>query len=283
MQQTRISDLAYERLGRLIQSECGIAFPAAKRPMVEVRLTRRARALNLPSLEAYCAYLHSKEGCQKETPHLVDAVTTHKTAFFREPSHFDYLLDHALPDLVRTAQAGLRRPLLVWSAACSTGEEPFTLAMVLSEFAASLHPRPFRFAIEASDISVGTLSTARKAIYKIDDIAAVPKPLREKYLLRSKHPGRDQVRIAPELRHKVTFRQINLMASDYGFPDPPDVIFCRNVMIYFNREVQYQLVLRLARTLRPGGYLIMGHAESLAGFDLPLRQVKPTVHRRMDG
>jgi len=278
-----MSERDFQRLCRLIESECGIAFPASKRTMVEVRLNKRARMLGLPDLGAYCAYLETSEGRSKETPLLVDVVTTHKTAFFREPSHFDYLTRHAVPDLIRREQAGIRRPLLVWSSACSSGEEPYTVAMVLSEYASAVAPRPFRFQVEASDISTGTLATARAGIYSGDDVQAIPKPLRLKYLLRSREPHRNLVRICPELRALVTFRQINLMDPSYGLTDLPDIIFCRNVMIYFDRATQYGLLQRLCANLRPGGYLMMGHAESLAGFDLPLQQLEPTVHRKIDG
>jgi len=277
-----ISERDYRRLSDLIRSESGIEFSPAKRTMIETRLGKRARALHMPSLSAYCDYVTSREGRREEWPRLIDAVTTHKTDFFREPAHFDYLVDHAVPELTRVSGAGLRRPLLVWSSACSTGEEPYTLAMVLTEYARSVPSAAFRFQIEATDISQGVLETALAAVYQEAAVEPVPEALRRRYLLRSRQRDRQQVRIAPEIRARVAFRPLNLMDANYGFADPLDIVFCRNVMIYFERQVQHQVLLRIAATLRKDGYLVMGHSESLNGLDLPLSQVAPTVYRRMD-
>ena len=264
----------------LIQSECGIVVAANKYPMIETRLRRRVRALGLVSLADYCEYLRSAEGKLLESPHLVDAVTTHKTDFFREPTHFDFLVGSAVPELAREYGSGTARPLLAWSSACSTGEEPYTLAMALSQYSAADERRRFRFSIQATDVSTGVLETARAAIYPETAVAPIPESLRRLYLLRSKERGRALVRIHPEIRAAVSFRQLNLMDSDYGFREPLDAVFCRNVMIYFDRPTQERILRKIVATLRPGGYLFMGHAESLAGFELPLRQVVPTVHRR---
>ena len=278
-----ISERDYRRLSGLIRSEWGIDFPPAKRIMIETRLGKRARALGMPSIADYCDYLHSPEGKLQEGPHLIDAVTTHKTDFFREPSHFDYLVQRVAPDLAKQCGAGIRRPLAVWSSACSTGEEPYTIAMVLSDYARSLEPQKYRFNIEATDISPLVLKTGQEGIYPEEAIGPVPDRLRREYLLRSKDRHRAKVRIVPELRSRVCFRELNLLASDYGFPEPLDVVLCRNVMIYFDRRAQQQVLSRIIQTLREDGYLMMGHAESLSGLDLPLVQVTPTVYRRRDG
>jgi len=277
-----ITEREYRRLTEIIRSETGIVFPQAKWTMIETRLGRRARALGVADLSAYCQHLESPEGKRSETPYLVDAVTTHKTDFFREPAHFDYLAGQVVEELARHEGAGIRRPLLVWSAACSTGEEPYSVAMVLAGYAASVAPRPYRFRVEASDVSAVVLETARRAVYPESLIAPVPEPLRRRYILRSKDRGQAIVRIAPEIRACVFYRLLNLMDRDYGFREPLDVVFCRNVMIYFDREAQQQILSRIVDTLRPGGYLIMGHAESLTGVSLPLVQVTPTIYRRCD-
>jgi chemotaxis protein methyltransferase CheR len=282
----RISAHEYQRLAHLIRLECGIDFPPAKRDMVESRLARRARALGIESLSAYCEHLHTSEGRREEVGRLIDEVTTHKTDFFREPAHFDYLVDRIVPELMR-AGIGLRRPLRVWSAASSTGEEPYTLAMVLLDYGASLaspeagFQPTFRFSIEATDVSQGVLEKARHAVYPSSAVAPVPAAFRRKYLLRSKDRQRSLVRIAPEVRSRVEFRPLNLMDSDYGFSGLLDVIFCRNVMIYFDRATQRQILLKILSALPEGGYLIMGHSESLNGLDLPVHQAAPTVYRRL--
>lgn len=269
-----MTDREYRAVCTLIESECGIVFAAGKRTMVEGRLRRRARVLGIESLSTYCQYLLSPEGTLNERPYLVDAVTTHKTDFFREPAHFDYLKAYAVPELIRTTGAGHRRPLLVWSSACSTGEEPYTIAMVLSEQSESL-----QFRVLGSDISLAVLETARVAVYPEEVARPLPREF-HRYLLRSRDRSRSTVRIAPEIRTAVQFQQVNLMDTSYGFEQPFDIVFCRNVMIYFDRSTQAQVLTRIANVLRPGGYLFMGHSESLCGLDLPLSQVAATVYRR---
>ena len=278
-----ISDRDFRLIRSMIEAECGLALAPAKRIMLETRLRRRARALGMGSLAAYCLHVQTPAGRRQEWPNLVDAVTTHKTDFFREPAHFDYLTSHAVPELARVDSAGTRRPLLAWSAACSTGEEPYTLAMTLGGYADSLGPRSFRFRIWASDISAAVLETARRGVYPEAAVAPAPAVLRRRYLLRSRDRQQGLVRMTPEIRAAVEFRQLNLMNEDYGFADPLDLVFCRNVMIYFDRPTQQKVVGRIGRTLRRGGYLFMGHSESLNGLDLPFAQVAPSVYRRMDG
>jgi len=205
-------------------------------------------------------------------------VTTNKTDFFREPQHFDYLLNTAIPHLMHTSGAGLRRSLMLWSAACSSGEEPYTLAMVLEEFASRVSG--FSYLILATDISTRMVEAARRAIYPEERIAPVPMELRRKYLLRSRDPERQEVRIVPRLRERVKFRRLNFLDDDFGFREKMDIIFCRNVLIYFDKPTQHKVVDHLCRHLAPGGYLFTGHSETLSGMDLPLDQVANTVSRR---
>ncbi|MBS1858547.1 MAG: protein-glutamate O-methyltransferase CheR [Acidobacteria bacterium] len=272
-----IAERDFRELCALIQAECGIVFTANKRTMVESRLQRRARALGLGSLADYCGYLRGRGGRERETPHLVDAVTTHKTDFYREPLHFECLARQVLPDLVASG-AGTRRPLEAWSAACSTGEEPYTMAMAMYEFGRGAD-QPLRCRVTGSDISLPVLDTARMGVYREEAIAPLPKDFR-RYLLRSRDRSRGLVRIAPEIRAMVGFRQVNLMDSGYGFAERLDLVFCRNVMIYFTRSTQAAVLGRISATLRAGGYLFLGHSESLCGLDLPLTQVSATVYRR---
>ena len=206
-------------------------------------------------------------------------MTTNKTDFFREPRHFDFLSATALPEFL--ASHADRRPLLVWSAACSTGEEPYTLAMVLSEFALT-HPG-FSFRILATDISSVVLKKAQLAIYSTDAVRPVPQALKIKYFMRGRERSIERVRIAPEIRRLVEFRRLNFMDSDYRIGEKFDVIFCRNVIIYFDRQTQQCILERIAQRLRPKGHLFMGHAETLHELDLPLVPIAPALYRRIDG
>ncbi len=279
----QISDRDLRRLTDLIGSQCGMMMAPAKRIMLETRLRKRVRTLGLKSFAAYCDYIHTAEGRSQEWPNLIDAVTTHKTDFFREPAHFDFLMEQALPELSRSRGIGTRRPLLVWSAACSTGEEPYTLAMVVSKYAESRGPDRYHFRIEATDISGAVIETAQTAVYPAAAVEPVPRELCRKHVLQSRDRSRGMVRMSPEIRSRVRFRQLNLMDSDYGFGELFDVVFCRNVMIYFEREAQQKVLNRISLNLQQGGYLLMGHSESLNGLNLPLVQVAPTVYRRLNG
>lgn len=273
----QLSTAEFGRLAAFIEEQCGIRMPPAKRIMVESRLRRRLRVLGLPSFAAYLAFLFNSAEGPAEQVHLVDAVSTNKTDFFREPEHFEVLVRTALPELARARGAGIGRPLAVWSAGCSTGEEPYTLAMVLSEVAAGLPG--FRFFILATDISTAVLAKASRAVYEDDRIDPIPQALRQRYLLRSRDPSRRVVRIAPELRAHVRLRRVNFLDPDFGLREKMDVIFCRNVMIYFDRPTQETLIQRFCQHLVPGGYLFIGHSETVNGLDVPLRPVAPTVYR----
>ncbi len=266
----------FERLSQFVYAEVGIKMPPSKKTMLEARLQKRLRVLNLESYKEYCDYLFSSAGMERELPHMIDVVTTNTTDFFREPRHFDYLLDLVLPDLA----GGLcrRREARVWSAGCSIGMEPYTLAMVLSEFQTA--HKGFHFSILATDISTQALEQAVAAIYDEDRVAPVPKQMKSKYLLRSKDRTKRLVRVAPELRRLVRFRRLNFM-EEFTLQDPLDIIFCRNVIIYFDRVTQEKLFHKFCRCLQPGGYLFIGHSESLTGMDLPIHQVAPTIYQRL--
>jgi chemotaxis protein methyltransferase CheR len=265
------------RLSAFIESTTGIRIPESKKTMLEARLQKRLRSLHLSSFDQYCAYCFSKKGMQDESIHMIDAVATNKTDFFREPEHFDYLSDLVLPELIRPYGIGIRKTLKVWSAGCSTGEEAYTLAMVLSEFA-SVCPG-FSFSVLATDISTKVLEIAKTGVYEEQSAEPIPLELKRKYLLRSKE--RVLVKVAPEIRKMVDFRRVNLMDEEYGMPEM-HVIFCRNVIIYFNRHTQILLLQRLCRRLAPGGYIFMGHSETLHGMPLPLMSVAAAIYRKTD-
>ncbi len=273
-----MSNKDFSRLSEVIYKECGIKMSPAKKVMLEARLRRRLRDLCLKSFAEYCDYLLSPRGIENELFLMINEVTTNKTDFFREPRHFEYLVNTALPEVMRLDGAGLRRNIHIWSAGCSTGEEPYTLAMVLSSFAEQY--RGLKFMILATDISTKVLDKAARAIYDMKAIEPVPPAMKKKYLLRSRDKTKNLVRIAPELRAMVKFRRLNFMEGDFGMREPMDIIFCRNVIIYFDRPTQERLLNRFCEHLIPGGYLFMGHSETLNGLDVPLAPVGSTVYRK---
>ncbi len=272
-----LSDKEFSRLKEFIYRECGIKITEAKRTMVEARLQKRLRGLGLTSFSRYCDYLFGPRGMEEELVHLINVITTNKTDFFRESAHFHYLVRKALPEVLR--QSSGRRTITVWSAGCSSGEEPYTLAMVLKEFVADR--RGIDFLILATDISTKVLEKAKLAVYDEERIGPIPDELRKKYLLKSKDAVLKVYRVIPELRQRIRFRRLNFMDSDFGFRETMDVIFCRNVIIYFDKQTQERLLNRFCGYLSPDGYLFMGHSETLLGMDVPLVQVAPTVYRKL--
>jgi chemotaxis protein methyltransferase CheR len=273
-----ISNKDFARLCKLIYEVAGIQLSSQKKTMLEVRIKRRLKALDLSSYKQYCEYLFGQKGMKDEIVHFIDVVTTNKTDFFREPGHFDFLVQKALPEISERCVSG--KPFLIWSAGCSTGEEPYTMAIVLSEYAQA-HPG-FRFRIMASDISTTVLEKAQMAIYAEDVVNPVPAVLKRKYFMRSREPGSRRLRVVPELRRMIEFRRLNFMDADYGIAEKADAIFCRNVIIYFDRPTQERILNRLANCLAPGGYMYVGHAETLHDMRLPLTPVAPSLYRRHD-
>ena len=266
----------FARLTDLIRTQAGICLGPEKKTMVEVRLKRRLRTLNMTSYRDYCDFIFRHGGGETEIVSLINVITTNKTDFFREPAHFDYLVQHALPELSEKTSDG--HPLIVWSAGCSSGEEPYTLAMVLSEYAAA--HSGFRFRILATDISTTVLDKAVLGIYSAEAIEPVAIPMRKKYLLRSRDRNSNRVRVAPAIRRAIDFRRINFMDAEYALGERVAVIFCRNVLIYFDRPTQQAILNKIVSNLAPSGYLFVGHSETLHDMDLPVVPVAPALYRK---
>ncbi len=275
-----LSDRDFRRLSKFIYNECGVNLPEHKKILLESRLHKRIRTLKIPSLKEYCNYLFSAQGIKQELSHLIDAITTNKTDFFREPVQFDYLMQQVLPELISENRAGLHYTLSVWSAGCSSGEEPYTLAMVLDDYSERLHNHSLDYHVLATDVSVAILTKAQRAIYDHDQIKPVPYRFRKKYLLKGRKNNRNLVRIVPELRRIVQFKNLNFLDADFGIPEPVDIIFCRNVIIYFDKDTQEQVLRKICHYLRPGGYLFMGHSETLNQITVPLVQISPTIYKK---
>jgi chemotaxis protein methyltransferase CheR len=276
----RLSKSDFRRLSEFITSRIGIKMPFSKLNMVESRLRKRLKELNLPSYSDYCDYLFSPNGMENELEKFINVITTNKTDFFRETEHFEFLIRKAVPDLITSDGSGVKRSLTLWSAACSRGNEAYTLAIVLKEFSRQYPGLAFDFLILATDISTHVLEKAQRAVYTHDEIGPVSLELRKRYFLKSKDRKSDLVRLVPDLRTKVRFRHLNLMDNDFKLREPMDVIFCRNVIIYFDRKTQNELAVKLCRYLKKDGYLFMGHSEVLDCHNLPLVSVAPSVYKK---
>jgi len=271
-----LSEKDFQAFSRYIFAEYGIKMPPVKRVMLQGRLLKRIRELNMNSYAEYRDFFFSEEGQQQELMNFLNVITTNKTDFYREPVHFGFLKDQVLSGFV--SQHGYEGPLRVWCAGASSGEEPYTVAIALKEFQRE-YPR-FRYEILATDISTQMLETAAKGVYKESNVEIVPIEIKKRYFLRSKNRENPTVRVIPELQENLRLRYLNLMDSVYDINETYDVIFCRNVLIYFDRVTQERVINRLCRHLRQGGYFFIGHSESLSGMNVPLDHVKPTIFRR---
>ncbi|WP_256118433.1 CheR family methyltransferase [Shinella lacus] len=270
-----LSSRNFDALSRYIYDYSGIKMPVSKLTMLEGRLRRRLRATGISNFNDYCDYLFKRGGIEKEAIFLIDAVTTNKTDFFREPKHFEYMSRTGLPEMVAAGHKRLR----LWSAACSIGAEPYTMAMVLQDFADATSGIDYR--ILATDLSTDVLQAARRGVYPRDMIQPVSAEMQRRYVMTSRDAARGEVRIHPRLRATVGFARMNLMDSAYKVGDPMHMIFCRNVLIYFDKPTQAKVLARLCDCLVPGGYLYVGHSETVTGITLPVRQVANTVFKKI--
>lgn len=269
-------DSEFEFIRTLVYEHSRIHLGPDKRELVSARLGKRLRATQLATIGDYCELLQSPQAAD-ELSHLIDAISTNHTFFFRENSHFDFVRHHLVPEM-RTRQAKERwARFYAWSAACSSGEEPYSLAMTLHE---CLPPGGWPWHIECSDISHRILAKARAAIYKSDVVSKLSASQIKAYFQRGVGPQEGNYRVRPALQAALSFHQMNLLEGEPPFREPFHVIFCRNVMIYFDRQTQEELVRKLTRRLVPGGYLLVGHSESLTGIRHSLQMVKPAIYRR---
>ncbi len=267
----------YEDFSRTIEQTLGIKMPPSKRTMLQCRLLKRMRLLGISSLAEYHQRFFSQpEMRRSEMEHFLNLATTNKSDFYREPDHFEILARSFIP---RWLQRHPCETLQVWSAGCSTGEEPYTLAMTLLE--AGL-VRTGQFRILATDVSTRVLEIARSAMYAETKVEPLPPVWRPKYLLRGTGENRGMVKIAPRVRSTVRFGILNFLAPDYGIRERMDVVFFRNVMIYFPREIQAAVLHKIFHQMNPGGWLFISHAETLQGHDLPFAARGPAVYERQE-
>ena len=271
----KLTNAQFETIRALVRRVAGISLGDGKRDLVRSRLNKRLRVLGL---ESYDQYLELVEGEREtgELTHLLDAISTNVTHFFREPAHFEFLAEllAARAERVRAGRADKR--LRIWSAGCSSGEEPYTIAMTACEALGDLQGWDVR--ILATDISTNVLEKAKRGVYPPEAVARMSRPLVSKYFER---PAAGGVAVKPALRRLVHFGRLNLMGP-WPMKGPFDAIFCRNVMIYFEKSTQAELVGRYGGLLAPDGVLFIGHSENLTGFAHGFRSVRPTVYRRVD-
>jgi chemotaxis protein methyltransferase CheR len=265
----------FEFIRKLVYERSRICLDGGKREMVTARLGKRLRATHLSSVSEYCELLRSRDAGE-ELAHLIDAISTNHTFFFRENAHFDFMRDTVVPEMLQRCKAERWPRFLAWSAACSSGEEPYSLAFTLNE---SLGPL-WDWHIQCTDISHRILAKAQQAIYREDVVQKMPAPVVRQYFQEGIGPQAGNYRVRADIRRHLSFHQLNLLEGDSPLNERFHVIFCRNVMIYFDRATQEQLIERLTRRLLPGGYLLVGHSESLTAIKHSLQVVRPATYRR---
>ncbi len=264
-----LTDKQFRKVSQIVHELCGIYLKEGKEALVRARLMKRLRALGMESFDAYINYIESEQG-QEELGLMVDVMTTNKTSFFREPAHFDFLRDQVLPH-------ARQRRMRFWTAACSSGEESFSLAILLRETIPDIDFRDIK--ILATDISGRMLERARAGLFSEETLRDLPKGLLPKYFSKVKDRSPPMYRLKENVRSMVRLARLNLM-EPWPMKGPFDVIFCRNVMIYFDRPTQQRLIHRFWNLLDAGGYLFVGHSEGLSAISHKFNYIRPAVYRK---
>ena len=263
----------------LIYQEVGISLADSKQQLVESRLAKRLRALDLNSYKAYYEFLHSDDPSGEERLRMINCVTTNKTDFFREKHHFDYLRSDVFPLLEQQAKQTGKRRLRIWSAACSTGEEPYTLAMTVLDHFGPVSLSGWDIRILASDVDTDVLAKAEKGVYPSDTVDDVPPSTLKKHFRKLRDQDTEQFEVSEEMKQLITFRRINFVDQEWPIHTNFDIIFCRNVMIYFDAPTQDRLLTRFSQKLTPEGHLCIGHSESILRLDHLYRSLGKTVYQ----
>jgi chemotaxis protein methyltransferase CheR len=272
-QEHPLNNDVFKRFRALVYRECGINLTDHKRAMFSSRLQKRLSQLGLTSFQDYYDLVVGGHS-DAELTTMLDYISTNQTEFFREPHHFTFLRERVLPELA------VDKTVRIWSTACSSGEEPYSIAMTLSDTIDS--PSTWNCRILASDISTRMLAKAATGQYSHEKINSLSSDLVRRHFLLGKGSRRELVKIKPHIANMAVFRRINLMDDRYPIKSLLDVIFCRNVMIYFDRETQAKVLARLSRYLKPGGYLFLGHSETMQGISDAFHYVAPTIYRKQE-
>lgn len=270
----KLNDEDFDFVCKYVYTKSGIVLSDGKREMVYRRFTRIIRDRHLDSFTDYCKLL--KSDSEQEERYFINALTTNLTSFFREEHHFDYLTKHELPRLIKQKSKRLR----IWCSASSTGEEPYSIAMTVRDSMQSLL-NSWDVKILATDIDSNVLNTGMQGIYEYKGVEDIPEHLIKKYFSRGTGVNRSKVRVSPNLQDLITFKELNLM-NQWPMKGPFDVIFCRNVLIYFDKETQLELFKKFHKLLAPNGLLILGHSENLGTFQKHFENVGRTIFRKLD-
>jgi chemotaxis protein methyltransferase CheR len=274
-QGVELNDTDFEKISRLVYDQCGICLTEGKKELVKARLGKRLRSGDFRSFRDYYRHVVQDES-GRELIGLLDSIATNFTSFFRERQHFDFIRSEFLPELIATKKAKPRK-LRFWSAGCSSGEEPHSIAITLLE--ALGETRDWDAMVLATDLSTKVLRMAEAGVYAKEKTESLPSPWLKKYFLRGEGPWEGQVRAKDAVKRLIRFQRLNLM-DPFHFSEPFDCIFCRNVMIYFDKKTQADLVNRFYQCLGKGGVLVIGHSESLTGISHLFSYVKPTIYKR---
>ena len=269
-----LTDSEFIKFSDLIYKQAGIFLKPEKKELLNARLTKRLRICQISTFKEYFDFINTPAQQKLEFLHFIDSISTNFTSFYRETSHFEFLKSRVLPELLTNNSGG---NLFLWSSASSSGEEPYTLAMVLDEYSQSV--QRMKFNILATDISTKVLGIASNGVYSSEQAAKVPPATLKKYFQKGRNNSHGKVKIKKNIRAHVTFKRFNLM-HDFPWNSEMDVIFCRNVMIYFDRSTQETLIKKFYKCLRPGGYLFIGHSESIASIKHVFLQVEATTYKK---
>lgn len=270
MSNGRLTPSAFDALRRIVRERTGIALGPGKEALVSSRVSKRLRVLGITDYDAYLEVLN--DGNDAEITHLIDAIATNVTSFYRESDHFD-----TLRTVLQQWEAQGQRRFRIWSAACSTGEEPYSIAMTALD---ALTTTPMDLKILATDISTRALRQCVAGDYTAEKVAKIPPDTLRRFFERRQEKGTQLYRPGAALRETVVFRRLNLTQVDLPMRGPFDIVFCRNVMIYFDHETRVQLLEKISRLLRRGGLLFTGHTESLTGLGVALTSLRPSVFRK---
>ncbi len=271
-----LGEKEFRQISDLVYKHCGINLHEGKKDLVQARLAKRLREGRFNTFSDYMRYvLQDKTG--REFSILVDSLSTNLTRFFREGQHFEFLSKKLLPQILGSRSHSGRARIRAWSAGCSSGEEPYSIAIILQEAIAGKGRWDVK--LLATDVSTRILERAKGGLYETERIEPIPLPLRNKYLRHRREGNEDIYEVGPALREMVIFRYLNLM-KDWPIKGPLDFIFCRNVMIYFDKPTQERLINRFFEILGPGGILFTGHSESLTGIEHAFEYVQPTIYKK---
>lgn len=276
-----ISDELFLKIGNLITERFGIKMPPDKKIMFQSRMQRRLLELEINSFDEYAKMILNANLDSPELSVLADYISTNKTDFFRENDHFEFITDQIIPEFLNAKFSFNEPKLKIWSAGCSNGQEAYSIAITVEEYI-RLKRMPINYSILATDISVRMLKNAAEAIYPISSMDVISLDLKHRYFLKSKNHKDQKVRVIKDLRDKVTPAYLNLMDDNYLLKDEFDVVFLRNTLIYFNHQVQQRVLTKVLNNIKTGGYLIIGHSESLINMNLPIQSIAPSIYVKIN-